>query len=68
MLVAQTTLPKEGIIIKVPAELNCLCDHVYRMKAQYHALTEKQKKLPTGHVIVQMHFAENVACESVDKI
>ncbi|XP_048247076.1 uncharacterized protein LOC125377504 [Haliotis rufescens] len=43
-------------------------DHVGRVKSQYAAFHELKDTLPDGHIIIQMDFAENFTCSSMDEI
>ncbi|XP_048245740.1 uncharacterized protein LOC124116006 [Haliotis rufescens] len=43
-------------------------DHVGRVKSQYAAIHELKDTLPDGHIIIQMDFAENFTCSSMDEI
>jgi len=43
-------------------------EHVQRVKAQHAAISTLKENLPQGHVMIQMDFAENFACDSADEV
>jgi hypothetical protein len=44
------------------------CELVKKVRAQYHQLKTNKEKLQNDHVIVQMDFAENYSCRTVDEV
>ena len=42
--------------------------HIERVKEQYGAVKAMKKRLPTGHVLVQMGFNENYTCSTLEEI
>ncbi|KXJ26080.1 hypothetical protein AC249_AIPGENE6483 [Exaiptasia diaphana] len=42
--------------------------HANRVKIQYNQLKALKENLPKGHMIVQMDFAENYTCQSVEEV
>ena len=42
--------------------------HAERVKVQYGQLKALKSDLPQGHMIVQMDFAENYSCQSVEEV
>lgn len=63
-------------VVKVAAEFReymlkqneLFFQHVDHVSTQYKALTDLKNNLPDGHVIVQMDFAENFTCQTLDEI
>ncbi|KAK6183257.1 hypothetical protein SNE40_010768 [Patella caerulea] len=42
--------------------------HVSRVSAQYKVILDLKANLPMGHIILQMDFAENFTCQTMDEI
>jgi peptidyl-tRNA hydrolase len=42
--------------------------HVNRVYKQYEEIKRLKENLPTNHLLVQMDFAENYSCKSVEEI
>ena len=44
------------------------CEHVHRVKTQYQELRSLKQNLPVHECIIQMDFAENFSCMSMDEV
>ena len=66
-ILSVTKTPKE-FIETMNKDYMAFQDHVSRLRQQYKALRDLKNGLPQHHVIVQMDFAENYACQNVEEI
>lgn len=68
MRVVDIRATKEEFISVMMKEANEFCDHVKRVKAQYQELRNLKQNLPVHECIIQMDFAENFSCRSMDEV
>lgn len=68
MKIVKTSVTRQEFIQQMTREYKTFLGHVDRVKKQYRAVADLKSKLPPGHVIVQMDFAENFTCQSQDEI
>lgn len=68
MRVVDIQATKEEFITVMLKEANEFCDHVKRVKAQYQELRSLKQNLPEHECIIQMDFAENFSCRSMDEV
>lgn len=62
--IIEKEITKEEFISAIQIQIVEFQEHVARVKLQYKALHNLKEKLPQGHAIVQMDFAENFTCTS----
>lgn len=68
MRIVQIEVDKADFIKIFKKEITEFEAHAERVKAQYGQLKELKSNLPEGHMIVQMDFAENYTCQSVEEV
>ena len=68
MRIVDETVSKEQFITAFKKEVESFIDHVKRVQEQYKQLRSLKQNLPSTDVIVQMDFAENYSCRSLDEI
>lgn len=68
MRVVDIELPKKEFIDVMKQQYQDFASHIERVHKQYKAVKMMKEKLPTTHVIVQMDFAENYCCQTLEEI
>ena len=68
MKIIEESHDKDKFVEDFKKEVNEFKDHVQRVKRQYKELRNLKQNLPQSEVIVQMDFAENFACRSLEEI
>ena len=68
MKVVDTELGKSEFITVMKSAHSDFIEHVRKFKEQYSAIKEMKERLPEKHAIIQMDFAENYGCASVEEI
>lgn len=68
MKIVSLQVTKEEFKNVVTKEIKEFMDHVKRVRTQFIANERLKKNLPTGECVVQMDFAENYVCNSMDEI
>ncbi|MEW8542103.1 MAG: hypothetical protein AB2693_01095 [Candidatus Thiodiazotropha sp.] len=68
MKVTDSELVKQEFIKTMKTTHNDFIIHVDRVKQQYSSIKKMKEKLVPGHAIVQMDFAENYSCESMEEV
>ena len=66
--VVESTLSKDEFLLHLEQQITQFKDHVARVETQYTQMRHLKKHLPPHHVIIQMDFAENYSCKSMDEI
>lgn len=62
----EASLQEFQTIVKQKVEV--FCEHVSRLRAQYNQLKTYKSTLAKHDVIVQMDFAENYTCRTLDEV
>jgi hypothetical protein len=68
MRIVKTVLPHVEFVELMLKEYESFLKHTDRISAQYSAIYHLKETLQVGHVIVQMDFAENFQCQTMDKM
>lgn len=68
MKIVQIEVDKADFIKIFKEEIKEFEAHAERVKVQYGELKTLKSNLPKGHMIVQMDFAENYSCQSVEEV
>ena len=68
MKVIEESLPKAEFVTVFKKEVQEFCDHVERVRTQYKELRQLKENLPEHEIILQMDFAENFSCRSLDEV
>ncbi|XP_041349280.1 uncharacterized protein LOC121368607 [Gigantopelta aegis] len=68
MRIVQTVVPKETFLDILKKEAVEFRDHITRVKIQYEAIRTLKENLPQHHIILQMDFAENYSCNTMEEI
>ena len=68
MKVVDVEVPRQEFCNIFKEEMKNFREHAERVKVHYHQIKELKQNLPEGHMIVQMDFAENYACQSVEEV
>jgi hypothetical protein len=68
MRIVKTVLPHVEFVELILKEYELFLKHTDRISAQYSAIYHLKETLQVGHVIVQMDFAENFQCQTMDEI
>lgn len=68
MRVVKVNMTTDEFIPYITKEYDLFIQHTERISAQYTALNDLKTNLPQGHAIVQMNFAENFQCQTMDDI
>lgn len=68
MRIVKTSLSKEDFINLMTKEYSEILKHTERIALQYTAISDLKNYLPVGHAVVQMDFAENFQCQTMDEI
>ena len=68
MKVIEESLPKAEFVTVFQKEVQEFCDHVERVRTQYKELRQLKENLPEHEIILQMDFAENFSCRSLDEV
>lgn len=68
MRVVKVNMTTDEFIPYITKEYDLFIQHTERISAQYTALNDLKTNLPQGHAIVQMDFAENFQCQTMDEI
>lgn len=68
MRIVKTSMPRQEFIPHVMTEYKSFLGHVDRVRKQYRSVAELKAKLPSGHIIAQMDFAENFVCQSQNEV
>ena len=61
-------VPKDEFINKPETQTNEFKEHVERVKRQYDASRNLKANLNNSSAILQMDFAENYQCKSMDEV
>ena len=64
----EKSLVKEQFIEHVQNQMIDFESHVDRMKKQYEQIRHLKQNLPTHHMILQLDFAENYSCRSLEEV
>lgn len=68
MKVVEESLCKDEFVVVFKKEVQEFCDHVFCIRKQYAELSKLKENLPEHEVILQMDFAENFTCRSLDEV
>ena len=68
MKVVEVQIDRESFIKTVKEEIREFSEHVHRLRSQFQQLKANKELLPAHHMIVQMDFAENYSCRSLDEV
>ena len=68
MRVVNQKMTKQEFIDHTESQMQEFESHVSRVKTQYEEIKHLKENLPENHIIVQMDFAENWACKSLNEI
>ena len=68
MRIVDETTTKEEFILLFMNEAKEFCEHVHRVKTQYQEPRSLKQNLPVHECIIQMDFAENFSCRSMDEV
>ena len=68
MKIVKVSVTGHEFIVLMVKEYELFLEHIQRVAAQYRALHDLKGTLPQGHVIIQMDFAENFMCQTMDEI
>ena len=66
--IVQTTLTREEMVSHFESQMNDFEQHVQRVKTQYHQIRHLKENLRVHHMILQMDFAENYSCKSLEEV
>ena len=66
--IVESTLPKENFISHVESQMKDFEDHISRVKNQYEQIKKLKENLPIHEMIVQLDFAENYSCKSLQEV
>ena len=66
--ILETTLAKQKCISIFEQQVDEFISHVERVNTQYDQIRTLKDKLPPHNVIVQMDFAENYSCKSLEEV
>ena len=67
MKIRKTDMPKDEFINKLETQTNEFKEHVERVKRQYDESRNLKANLNSSSAILQMDFAENYQCKSMDE-
>ena len=68
MKIVKIALKKDAFIELMVKEYTEFLGHIARVKTQYKELAAIKQNLPSDEVLVQMDFAENFTCQSLDEV
>ncbi|CAC5402742.1 unnamed protein product [Mytilus coruscus] len=68
MKIVDIELGKDDFKVEMVKQFEGFTCHVDRVKAQYTAVRDMKKQLPNNHALVQMDFAENYSCQTLEEI
>lgn len=68
MRIVEETKDKEAFSLMFQAEMADFSEHVERVKQQFFELRRLKESLPEHEFILQMDFAENFSCRSLDEV
>ena len=66
--IVESTLEKEEFVTKFENQIDEFGSHVERVSTQYSQIRTLKEKLPDHHMIIQMDFAENYSCRSLEEV
>ncbi|CAC5395762.1 unnamed protein product [Mytilus coruscus] len=68
MKIVDIELGKDDFKVEMVKQFEGFTCHVDRVKAQYTAVRDMKRQLPDNHALVQMDFAENYSCQTLEEI
>jgi hypothetical protein len=68
MRIVKEVMPHDRFVEHMLNQYEIFLKHTERISAQYSAIYQLKDTLQVGHVIVQMDFAENFQCQTLDEI
>lgn len=68
MRVVDIELPKTEFVEIMKQQYREFASHIDRVHKQYQAVKMMKEKLPRTHAIVQMDFAENYSCQTLEEV
>ncbi|CAC5388320.1 unnamed protein product [Mytilus coruscus] len=68
MKIVDIEVGKDDFKVEMVKQFEGFTCHVDRVKAQYTAVRDMKKQLPNNHALVQMDFAENYSCQTLEEI
>lgn len=68
MMIVEIELTRDDFVTLIKKDIEDFCGHVHRVKSQYQELKSNKKSLQNDEALLQMDFAENYSCRTVDEV
>lgn len=68
MRIVKAVMSLDEFVVHIMKEYKSFLEHTERISKQYTAIYQLKETRKIGHVIVQMDFAENFQCQTMDEI